>query len=381
MLNLLNAIAAGSAIFLAFLVITVRRDANVAANRWLGLFLWLLGLFMLDDSCLVFGIYRQYPAAIAVLNLPLFAIAPPLYLTVSQFVAVDRRPRWSDLWHFIPFLLFLLLNLPFLFSSDEVKMEALDSLGEPMELSDKILLSLVVVQIAAYLFFSFRKLVRYRRNLDNITASPDSVSLNWLRYFLWGVLGMASIWFFELFLLPTPFNQSGWYPVFYLASVYALGYFALRQKEVFPYSRKEAEAVGEIMNEAETPATTRKLLFSEDKLQSLKASLLQKMEIDKPYLDPELNLPALARLMGVSVHEMSELINTGFGENFAQFVNRHRIEESKWLLVSEKHAHLSMVGIAFEAGFNSKTAFNTAFKKQVGMSPTKFQENANTQKN
>lgn len=159
MLNLLNAHTAGCAIFLAFLVVTVRRDANAAANRWLGAFLLLVGLFMLDDSLVVYGIYRQHPRTIGVLN-----------------------------------------------------------------------------------------------------------------------------------------------------------------------------------------------------------------------------LPNLARFMNLSVHEMSELINMGFDENFAQFINRYRVEESKRLLLSEKHAHLSMVGIAFEAGFNSKTAFNMAFKKMVGVSPTAYREKENVTK-
>ena len=78
MLNLLNALTAGSAIFLAFLVVTVRRDANAAANRWLGVFMLLVGLFMLDDSLVVFGIYRQYPQMVGVLNLPIFALSPSL---------------------------------------------------------------------------------------------------------------------------------------------------------------------------------------------------------------------------------------------------------------------------------------------------------------
>jgi AraC-like DNA-binding protein len=133
-----------------------------------------------------------------------------------------------------------------------------------------------------------------------------------------------------------------------------------------------------MMEENETPPAARKQLLSEEKLNTLKAVLLEKMQAEKPYLDPELNLPSLARQMDLSVHEMSELINLGFGENFAQFVNRHRLEESKRLLLSEKHAHLSMVGIAFEAGFNSKTAFNTAFKKMVGVSPTEYREKENT---
>ena len=112
----------------------------------------------------------------------------------------------------------------------------------------------------------------------------------------------------------------------------------------------------------------RRFIINEEKRNELKTSLLQKMETDKPYLDPTLNLPGLARLMGLSVHEMSELINTGFGENFAQFVNRHRVGESQRLLLSEKHAHLSMVGIAFEAGFKM------AFKKITGVLRTVYRE-------
>lgn len=374
MLNLLNALTAGSAVFLAFLVVTVRREANTAANRWLGAFLLLVGLFMLDDSLLLYGIYGQHPHMIGVLNLPIFALAPCLYMVVSNFVAAERPFRRRDTWHFVPFLLFLLLSLPFLFASNEVKMIELDALSEPMTLSDKILIAIVVVQMVIYLFFSFRKLRRYRRNLDNITASPDSVSLNWLRYFLWGVMGMVAIWFIELFLIPTLGADAGWYSPAYCIGVYALGYFALRQKEVFPYSKIDAEAVNDILEDNEIPPIARKRLFSEEKIDLLKASLLQKIQTEKPYLDPELNLPSLARQMNLSVHEMSELINLGFGENFAQFINQHRVEESKKLLLSEKHAHLSMVGIAFEAGFNSKTAFNMAFKKMTGISPTAFRE-------
>lgn len=372
MLNLLNAIAAGSAVFLAFLVATVRRDANATANRWLGIFLLLVGLLILDDSLLAYGVYNDHPKLIGLFTLTIFALAPLLYLTVSQFVAVERRFRHRDLWHFLPFGSFLLLSLPFLFSSDEVKLRELKVIEAPLDLPGKVILSLMMFQIVVYQFFSFRKLRRFRNRLDNITASPTSVSLSWLRYFLWSVLGMTVTWFIELFLLPTPTTQAGWYSLAYLAGIYILGYVALRQKEVYPYSGKDAEAVGAIMEEAETAPITRKPLFSNEKLDLLKAYLLQKMETDKPYLEPELNLPMFARQMGLSVHEMSELINKGFGENFAQFVNRYRVEESKRLLLSEKHAHLNMVGIAFEAGFNSKTAFNTVFKKMTGVSPTAF---------
>ncbi len=374
MLNLLNVIAAASAIFLAFLVATVRQDANVAANRWLALFLLIVGLFILDDSLVVYGIYRQYPALFGIFSILIFALAPPVYFTVSKFVAAERKPRWQDVWHFVPVFLFLLLSIPLLFSSNAVKLEVLNSLEAPLTKPEKILLLLVAVQILAYLFFSFRKLARYRRNLENVTASPDAVRLDWLWYFLWGLLGMVAVWFVELFVFPTPYAEAGWYALFYFAAIYVLGYFALRQKEVFPYPQEEAKAIFEILEKDEPPVEERRYRYNSTQRNELKIKLLQEMNVQKPYLDPELNLPHLARLMGLTVHEMSELINMGFGENFAQFVNRYRVEEGKRLLLSDDHAHLSMVGIAFETGFNSKTAFNTTFKKMTGVSPTEFRE-------
>lgn len=373
MLNLLSSITAGNAIFLAFLVMTVRRDANTTANRWLGAFMCLLGLFLLEDSFYVYGIYQRHPGLIGLLSLPAFALAPALYCSVSQFVAVEKRGwRPKDLWHFVPFFIFVLLSTPFLLASDEIKLKELVAKPEPMQLEGKIILGLLLFQIILYWFFSLRKLLKHRKNLENITASPGEIQLDWLLYFLYAIAGLVMIWLFELFLVPFDENAS-WYTPAYFIGINCLGYFALRQKEVFPFTQKEAEEVSEILAEDETlPPGGRRLLFAASDIAHLKQQLIDKMETQKPYLDPELSLPGLARQMGLSVHEMSELVNEGFGENFAQFVNRYRVEESKRLLLSNKYAHLNMVGIAYEAGFNSKTAFNTAFKKMAGVSPTAF---------
>ena len=105
-----------------------------------------------------------------------------------------------------------------------------------------------------------------------------------------------------------------------------------------------------------------------------KERLIALMENEKPYLDTQLNLFKLAELHGSTVHELSSLINKGFNENFNQFINRYRVEESKKLLVSEQHQNLSMLGIAYEAGFNSKTVFNATFKKMVGKTPTEYRK-------
>ncbi|WP_353485333.1 helix-turn-helix domain-containing protein, partial [Haliscomenobacter sp.] len=98
------------------------------------------------------------------------------------------------------------------------------------------------------------------------------------------------------------------------------------------------------------------------------------LEEQKPYLDPELSLPKLAEMMACSTHELSHLINQGFERNFYQLINGYRVEESKRLLVNEQLLHLNILAIGFEAGFNSKTTFNTTFKNQTGMSPLEYRK-------
>ena len=91
MLNLLQALAAGCAIFLAFLVFTVRQETNTLANRWLAAFLLLLGCFVIDDSLAVFGIYRTHIWLIGWSNLSAFALAPTLFLCTTHFVHRTAR--------------------------------------------------------------------------------------------------------------------------------------------------------------------------------------------------------------------------------------------------------------------------------------------------
>jgi len=375
MLNLLHALTAGCAFFLSFLVFSVRMDTNTVANRWLAAFLCLLGFFMIDDSLAVFGIYRQYPWLYGYPSLATFALAPTLFLCVTHFVSVDKRFKRSELWHFAPFGLFCLLSLPFLLSGNAVKMKAIDDLGGPFDPVDHVMLGMVLAQVISYWLLSLLKLLKHRKNIGQITASPAEFNLDWLLWVLYGIGAMILIWMMDLWYYTLVLDATPATPV-YLVLIGWLGYFALRQKEIYPFTQAEAEAVDEIMTgNSELTTLARRPMFSEEKLELLKKRLLEKMEHEKPYLDPDINLPELAGYMQLSVHEMSQLVNEGFAENFAQFINRYRVEESKRLLLSDKYAHLNMVGIAYEAGFNSKTAFNTVFKKLTGVSPSAFRNN------
>jgi AraC-like DNA-binding protein len=102
--------------------------------------------------------------------------------------------------------------------------------------------------------------------------------------------------------------------------------------------------------------------------------LLQFMEKEKPYLDQELNIGFIANQLNIHVHKLSRLINDEIGKNFFEFVNEYRVEEFKRLATNPKNKHISILGLAMEAGFNSKATFYRFFKSKTGLTPSEFME-------
>jgi AraC-like DNA-binding protein len=96
------------------------------------------------------------------------------------------------------------------------------------------------------------------------------------------------------------------------------------------------------------------------------------MAARKPYLDGDLTLTSLAGQLEINPNQLSQVLNEGLGENFYRFVNRYRVEESKRLLLDPAFAHYNILGIAFQAGFSTKSTFNKTFKELTGISPSEF---------
>lgn len=114
--------------------------------------------------------------------------------------------------------------------------------------------------------------------------------------------------------------------------------------------------------------------MTDENLYQYTTRLLNLMETEKPFLDSEITLPKLGKMLLLNTYQTSYLINTSFGENFFTFINRYRINECKAMLADHRNNHLTILGIAYNSGFNSKTAFNTAFKKVTGLSPRDYKE-------
>jgi TolB-like protein/AraC-like DNA-binding protein/Tfp pilus assembly protein PilF len=102
--------------------------------------------------------------------------------------------------------------------------------------------------------------------------------------------------------------------------------------------------------------------------------LMEYVDTEKPYLNPALTLRLLAGHIDIHPNQLSWLLNEHLGENFNEFINKRRVEHFKKLVVDPANAHISLIGLAYQSGFNSKTVFNTAFKKEVGMTPKAYQK-------
>jgi AraC-like DNA-binding protein len=98
--------------------------------------------------------------------------------------------------------------------------------------------------------------------------------------------------------------------------------------------------------------------------------LLQLMDQEQPWLEPELTLPELAQRLRTHPALLSKVINTGCGQNFNDFVNTYRTQEAQRKLADPRFAHYSLMGVALESGFNSKSTFNRVFRKLTGQAPS-----------
>jgi TolB-like protein/AraC-like DNA-binding protein len=98
------------------------------------------------------------------------------------------------------------------------------------------------------------------------------------------------------------------------------------------------------------------------------------VESERPYLNPSLTLRSLAEQVEIHPNQLSWLLNESIGKNFNEYINKKRIEHFKQIVLDPGNSHISLIGLAYESGFNSKTVFNTAFKKEVGLTPKEFQK-------
>ena len=148
-----------------------------------------------------------------------------------------------------------------------------------------------------------------------------------------------------------------------------IGFFGLRQ--IHPFINTEAN----LQEDTIKPKTSYvKSGLNEEIIAEIHTRLLGIMEKERPFLQEDLNLEMLSKLLEVKSNHLSQVINQKSEMNFFNFVNSYRIEEVKRKISDSAFYQYSLLGIAFESGFRSKSSFNKLFKQHVGMTPTEYKK-------
>ena len=301
------------------------------------------------------------------------AMGPLVYLYIRSAVKPKVHFAKKDWLHFLPVFIFILYRLVILIhDSGQPDWDS----GYEGEWHRDIHLPYVVpfhrlleyTSILLYMAFSVQLFVQYQRKIRQYFSNTYKLELNWLQAFL-------ALYIF-LFVYGTLTDMiDGFVTELHYAHVWWVHFFDaiamvfVGMKAWFTDLARLHQLTFDIpVSEEERSASSLKDYSKE------KEMLIRIMKEEKPYLKSDYNLKELAIAAGKSINEISEVINTGFGCNFNEFINRYRVEEMQKRLTDPQYDHISILAIAFDSGFNSKATFNRIFKQFTGTSPSQFKK-------
>jgi AraC-like DNA-binding protein len=368
--TILNLLGAAQALLLALALVSIKRGPRIA-NLLLAAFSATVSI-LIAWTVLISNGYGYFFPHLLRINQPLdFAAGPLLYLYVRALVSKEPRLKKRDLLHFIPFGLCILYLLPYYFQSGEDKLRINNSILDVQWYQMRT--SLVIPQAMLYLVLAGFLIARYLR--ENKKSAAESATLFQVKFFLgsfvalWVVAVLRYLWdvrypqYMRFTNMILPFGAT--------IIIYVMAYLGLRRPETL-IGIESFSAAGE---PGSVPAKKyEKSTLTQERAEFYLKKLLAVMETDKPYMDNDLTLPKLAAKLLIPTHHLSQIINERLNQNFFDFVNAHRIEEAKLQLIDPAKKHYSLVAIAEGVGFNSKSAFNSAFKKQTSVTPSEYRK-------
>ena len=359
-----------SFLFLAFaLFLFLNRRGRPLSNYLLGGFFAAVGLNVLDGYLLYRGVYNYIPHFAFWLNAIPALYGPLLFFYTKSVLYRDFRLSWNQFWHGGLFLITMMIFVwTYHLRPVEYKLFFLDNAksynGFEIVLGNIIL----ITQIGLYLFFSFRIIRQYKQALERRFSDLQQTQLSWLQF---NLMSYTVVFFLTLIYSATRFviwegqlnlTAAMVITLLFLVFLLAVIYRALTQSSVF----------NEIK---ESDLQAKKYAYSslsDTEIQQHFQSLLQLMESQKPWLDPKLSIANLARQMDLPAKTLSQVINATTGQNFFDFINRRRIAAAQHLLLHPNDQKMTVSEIMYRVGFNSKSSFNTAFKKYTGLTPSEF---------
>jgi len=351
--------------FFAALLISTKKPFTVA-NRLMAAWLFLICIeltFALINSKVIEMYAFPYIA---------FTYGPLLYLYVRFMTDPERKFNWLNLLHFIPFIVFFVVSV--VFREVPLLKDLSDFFTPDRFISLRIVYSTAFfLSVTAYSILSFVEIRNHQRNLkDLVSYTSGVITLNWLK-----ILSISFyVAFLVLFVLGglnmigdiIPFDP--YLVVFGFIALFSFAYsfYVIKQPEIFG---SEIKFNGDFKKEPEK--YTKSGLKDKQALTYLN-KLLSVMETEKPYLNRDLSIQDLSEITGIPRHHITQVLNEKHGRNFFTFINEYRVSEVISRFKDPKNNNFTILAIAYDSGFNSKTTFNSIFKTITGITPSEYRE-------
>lgn len=340
------------AIFIS--IFLFKSKSKLLFNKLFAVLMLIESISLFERLLLETGVIRYIPHLLGV-SYPLSFIKPPLLLFMAYAVVNAKfRFKLSSLLHFTPFILLLIMNVPFYSMESSIKLkltrEFIDKIPSYSSFEFYFALSFFIY-IGVYLIKSIRKLNHYR------SYALNNSLVNWYRLILFlylGFLFLHLVYFIFQPLTGMNFSLINQLSLLIMTFVIQSIYFALINSST-------------LLN-----AKVQDLGKLSERKRSLKL-IIDEFEASKVFLDDKLSINKFASAISLTPKEVSKIVNQKYNLSFQKLVARYRVEEAK-MLMSSNSEKLKLIDIAFKSGFNNKVSFYRAFKEVEGLSPSEYLE-------
>lgn len=301
-----------------------------------------------------------------------FTYGPLLFLYICFMVNPRKKFNWLALLHFIPFITFFIVSV--IFRSKPLMRDLRSFFVPDRFISLRIVYSTAMfTSLTVYSILAFILIRKHQKNLKDLVSYTSNVmTLNWLK-----ILSISLYLAFIILFILGGLNMIGdiipfdpYFVVFGFISAFSFvySYYGIRQPAIFD---PEIESNNDEKTE---PEKYIKSGLKDDQAREYLEKLISVMESDRPFLNRDLSIQDLSVITDIPRHHITQVLNEVHGKNFFTFINEYRVEEVIARFKDPANNNFTILAIAFDSGFNSKTTFNSIFKFQTGMTPSEYRE-------
>ncbi len=359
-------------IFLLLLLIIKKNKSS--ADKLLGIWLFMILINQVLNYFLLTGVIYQYPHWLGVeFSLPVIN-GLMLYFYVMEITANKFTHRWHIVLHLIPAVSLILLAIPFYMLTGNEKIYVYENDAEGFEWY--VIYSNILVPLSGliYAIWSLLIIKKHRKKIQDNFSNTDKKELLWLRYL---AVGFLIIWILAIFFENTIIFSA------VVVLVLFIGFFGINQLNIFYTTVVEVteatnsnkvyeESVANITKPRAIQKRYAKSGLNEDMASDIYNNLNVLMNKDGIYKNEDLTLSELAKTLNAHPNHLSQVINEREGKNFYNYINAIRIKEFIKLASLPENKKYTMISLAYDCGFGTKSTFNKHFKANTGKTPTQF---------